>query len=50
MRGSALRRRLRAAGLAGVLLLGSAGVTACNDARAPMLQPVAPVPEVTEGG
>ena len=35
---------------AGVLLLAvTAGLSACDSSREPMLQPVAPVPEITQG-
>ncbi|WP_216628973.1 hypothetical protein [Serinibacter arcticus] len=48
--GGRRRPRLRAALLLGVVLLGATGVSACNESRAPMLQPVAPVPDVTDEG
>ena len=40
----------RAAAVLAALVLGAVAVTGCTETRPPMLQPVAPVPDVTGTG
>lgn len=47
-RGTEVRGRVRSAVLIALVLAGTAGVAGCNTSREPMLQPVAPVPELTQ--
>ena len=46
--GTKVRGRVRSAVLIALVLAGTAGVAGCNTSREPMLQPVAPVPELTQ--